>query len=239
LDTVGVFGRTAADAALVAEVLFGFDEADPATRMQPHPRLLDVASSNAPLPPTFALVKPPGWEDADADLHLAFAELAEALGDQCFEVSLPSVFNQAASVRGDINYAEMARCYYGYGRDGGSDLSDEVQEALAIGGRILARDYLSALDVPKVLNAALDEIFSRCDGILCPATTGGAPESLETTGDPIFNGLWTLTGCPAVTVPLLTSNKDMPMGVQLVAQRGNDGRLLRSANWLLDWLVSS
>lgn len=239
LDTIGVFARAPVDAALFAETLFGVDETDPATRVQPHPKLLELASSKAPLPPTFALLQPPGWEDADEDLHAAFAELSEALGDQCFQVSLPSVFNQAAQVRQDINFAEMARCYYRYGRDGDDRLSEEVREALASGGGILARDYLSALDVPKVLNAVLEEIFSRCDCILCPASLGGAPETLETTGSPIFNGLWTLTGSPTISLPLLTSSKNMPMGVQLVGEHYNDGKMLRSANWLVEWLMSS
>ena len=239
LDTVGVFARTAVDAALIAEVLFGVDEADPATRLQPHPRLLETAGADAPLPPVFALVHPPGWDDADPEVHEAFAELAEALGDQCFEVQLPSVFNQAVGVREDINLAEMARCYYRYGRDGGEVLSRTMRAALSSGEKILARDYLSALDVPKLLNAALEEILARCDCILCPAAPGPAPESLDTTGDSVFNGLWTLTGSPAVTVPLLTSSKNLPMGVQLVGEHGNDGRLLRCAHWLTRWAASA
>jgi Asp-tRNA(Asn)/Glu-tRNA(Gln) amidotransferase A subunit family amidase len=83
-----------------------------------------------------------------------------------------------------------------------------------------------------VLAAGLSEIFERCDAILCPAATGPAPEGLGSTGDAIFNGLWTFCGTPAVTVPLLTAENGLPMGVQLVGERHNDARLLRTANWL-------
>lgn len=239
LDTMGVFARTPVDAALFAEVLYGADPLDPATELAPPPQLLSVATAKPPVLPLFALLKLPGWEDAHADVHSAFAELAEALGEQVFEAPVPHMFEQAAAVRERINFAEMARCYYTYGRDGGDQLSREVRDALAEGDSILARDYLSALDVPKVMNAVLDEVFERCDVILCPAALGPAPATLEETGSPIFNGIWTLTGHPAITIPLLSSQSGMPMGVQLVGKYGDDGRLLRTANWLAQWVNAS
>lgn len=238
LDTVGVFGRTAADAALLAEVLWGHDAEDPATSPEPVPPLLQVARSAAPLKPVFAFVKPPGWDAADPELHAAFAELVEALGEQVFEAPLPNAFDQAAEVRERINFAEMARYYYRYARHMDA-LGVRTQEVLTKGNAILARDYLAALDWADVLYAGLGEIFERCDAVLCPAATGPAPEGLDFTGDPIFNGLWTLTGTPAVTVPAFTAENGLPMGVQLVAARGNDARLLRTANWFQHWLAET
>ncbi len=238
LDTVGVFARTAADAALLAEALFGHDAGDPATSPEPVPPLLRLATSAPPLKPVFAFVRPPGWDAADPQLHAAFEELVEALGDQVFEVPLPNAFEQAAEVRERINFAEMARYYYRYARDMEA-LGSRTQEALTKGNAILARDYLAALDWPDVLYAGLGEIFERCDAILCPAATGPAPEGLEFTGNAIFNGLWTLTGTPAVTVPAFTAENGLPMGVQMVAARGNDGRLLRTANWFQQWLTEA
>ena len=37
---------------------------------------------------------------------------------------------------------------------------------------------------------------------------------------------------PAISLPLLHGANGMPIGVQLVGLRGNDGRLLRTAHWL-------
>ncbi|SPH24033.1 Putative amidase AmiD [Defluviimonas aquaemixtae] len=237
LDTVGVFGRDPRDAALLAEALFGHDPADPVTQPSPRPKLFETASSAPPLPPVLALVKPPGWDDADADTRAAFEELAQALGEeQCFEVPLPAHFADAADLRRRINFAEMARNYYHYAKAGRAQLSETLQEALQEGSATLAKDYLAALDWRDVLYAGLAEIFSHADAILAPAAPGPAPEGLETTGDPIFNGLWTFVGTPTVTVPVFTAGNGLPMGAQLVGARGGDARLLRTATWLYDWL---
>jgi Asp-tRNA(Asn)/Glu-tRNA(Gln) amidotransferase A subunit family amidase len=238
LDTLGVFARTPADAALLADALFGHDPADPATAPTPFPRLLETARARPPLPPVFAFVRLPGWDAADAQLRDAFAELTDELGEQVFEAPLPNAFDEAAAQRERINFAEMARCYYRYGRDR-DQLGPETRAAIEKGEAILARDYLAALDWPKVLNGALDEILQRCDALLCPAATGPAPEGLGSTGSAIFNGVWTLCGLPAVTIPALTSLEGMPMGVQLVGRRGDDGRLLRTARWLQERLTAS
>jgi aspartyl-tRNA(Asn)/glutamyl-tRNA(Gln) amidotransferase subunit A len=235
LDTVGVFARTTADAALVAEVLYGHDDADPATTLIPHPRLHDTAMQDPPVKPLFAVLQPPGWSQATPEMQAAMHELTEALGEQAFPLTLPTLFDDALAARERIHFAEMARCYYTYARDGGDRLGAKVREGIETGNDILARDYLAALDMPKVLGAALGEVFERCDAILCPAATGPAPEGLGSTGNPVFNGLWTFCGTPAISLPLLTAENGLPMGVQMIAARGNDARLMRNARWLESW----
>ena len=45
-----------------------------------------------------------------------------------------------------------------------------------------------------------------------------------------------ISALPALTLPLLQSASGLPIGVQLVGRRGNDARLLRTANWLVKTL---
>lgn len=232
LDTIGVFARNIEDAALLAEVLFGFDANDRATVLAPPPRLHATAMTAPPVRPTLAFLRPPGWDRADADTKAALEELVEALGERCFETALPGIFDEAAEIRERINLAEMAKSYYSYEKRGRDRLSEEMRGALDRGKDIPARDYISALDWPDVLYAGLDEIFERCDAILAPAALGPAPEGHASTGDAIFNGLWTLCGTPAVTVPILQSETGLPIGAQLIGRRGDDARLLRTARWL-------
>ncbi len=232
LDTVGVFAATVGDAALLAEVIFGHDAGDPATAPGPAPRLSDIAGSAPPVTPTLALVRMPGWEEAHPDMAAALDELAAALGEQCFEVPLPAIFERAAAIRQRINDAEMAHAYGHYQRRGADSLSAQVSEAMKRGAAVVAPDYIAALDWPDVLNAGLRQIFSRCDAILTASATGPAPEGLDSTGSPAFNGLWTLCGTPAVTLPLFEATNGMPMGAQLIGPPGEDARLLRTARWL-------
>jgi len=240
LDTVGVFAQSVEGAALLAEALFGQDDGDAATAAAPHPRLSETALSAPPVKPMFAFVRPPGWEKAHPDTRDAFVEIAEALGeDQCFEVDLPPIFAEAAAIRARINFAEMARNFHHYAARGWDGLSAVMQETLRSGAQITAHDYLAALDWIEPLYAGLSEIFERCDAILTPAALGPAPAGLETTGDPIFNGLWTLVRTPALSLPLLTSQDGLPIGVQLIGPRGGDARLLRTGRWLDTWLTEA
>jgi Asp-tRNA(Asn)/Glu-tRNA(Gln) amidotransferase A subunit family amidase len=231
LDTVGVFARSVEDCALLAEVLAGHDPADSATAPLPMPRMLSVAQSKAPVKPVFAFAKLPGWEQADPQMIAATEDLAALLGEQCFEVSLPDL-DEVAAIRERINFAEMAKCYYGLERRGRDLMSDKLKAAINQGKSVLARDYIAALDWRELINAGMDAVFARCDVILCPAALGPAPEGLDDTGSAVFNGLWTLSGMPAVTLPVFTAENGMPMGIQLVGRRGDDARLLRTARWL-------
>jgi len=240
LDTVGVFSTTVEGAAMLADALFGDDLNDPATTPSAPPALLATALSKVPVRPALAIVSTmPGGVPASEDMALAMEELAGILGEESFPLILPPMFDEAAEIRERINFAEMAKCYYSYERRGRDQLSAVTLDAIDQGKAILARDYLAALDWPKLLNTALDEIFMRCDALICPATPTSAPEGLSSTGSAIYNGLWTLCGVPVVTLPLFEDSNGLPMGLQLVGRRGNDARLLRTARWLMNEIKSA
>ena len=232
LDTVGVFAPSLEGAALLAEVLQGDDPQDADTRPQAAHRLLEDCRRTPPSRPLIALVKEPAWSTAEDSMKQAFAELRDALGDSCDEVDLPEVFANGAAAQQTLmltGFARNFRSYYERARD---RLSPRMRDAIAEGREIRAADYLAARDWRDVLNAGLDRIFERYDAILTPAAAGEAPIG-EATGDPAFCRLWTLCGTPAVSLPLLVGPAGMPVGAQLVGRRGWDGRLLRTARWLL------
>src|SRR3546814_15087969 len=93
-----------AAAALLAENLYGYDEGDPATTLAPAPRLLELATARPPLKPGFAFVRQPAWDTAAPELHDGFAELREALGEDCEEIELPGHFGEAMTLyeRSDV-----------------------------------------------------------------------------------------------------------------------------------------
>ncbi|MDA9501226.1 glutamyl-tRNA amidotransferase [Bradyrhizobium sp. CCBAU 11357] len=232
LDHVGVFGRSVEDVALLAEVLVGFDQEDPDTRPVACPPFTAVAASEPPLPPRFAFVHSPVWDQAEPVTRDAFAELVEVLGDASSEVELGPRFAKAVDMHGIIMEVDMAHNLRRDYERGGDRLSTRLRQAIERGRTHLAMDYCNALSGIAPLNQALDHIFDEYDAILTPAAPGAAP-GIETTGNPIFCTLWTYLGVPAISLPLMSSETGLPLGVQLVGRRGNDARLLRTAHWLV------
>lgn len=234
LDTIGTFGRSVADAALLADCLIGHDEGDGATAPIASQALYSHATSKPPLDPVFAFVKTPVWDQAENLTKEAFSELADFLGEGADPVDLPDVFAEGHALQRRLMTAGFAHNLGSYERHGRDRLSGQMQEAIDEGREVRAHDYLAAVDWIDVLNAGLDEIFKRYDAILTPAAPGVAPSGLASTGNPAFCTLWTLCGTPAITLPLLTGDNGLPLGVQLVGPRGSDARLMRTAAWLVD-----
>jgi Asp-tRNA(Asn)/Glu-tRNA(Gln) amidotransferase A subunit family amidase len=65
--------------------------------------------------------------------------------------------------------------------------------------------------------------------ILTPSAPGAAPHGFATTGDPMFNRLWTLMGAPCVNVAGLSDQNNMPLGIQIVGRFGRDRAALEAA----------
>jgi Asp-tRNA(Asn)/Glu-tRNA(Gln) amidotransferase A subunit family amidase len=159
--------------------------------------------------------------------------LVEALGEQISEVEIGPGFDRAIDMHRTVMEVEMAHNLHRDFERGSDSLSQVLRALIERGRKALAVDYTRALAGSATLNAALDGLFDEYDAILTPAAPGPAPRGLDSTGNPAFCSTWTYLGTPAVSLPLLQSESGMPIGVQLVGHRGNDARLLRTANWLV------
>jgi Asp-tRNA(Asn)/Glu-tRNA(Gln) amidotransferase A subunit family amidase len=238
LDHVGLFAGSVADVALLADTLMVYDPADADMRPQARPDISRTAAQEPPLPPKLAFAKTAVWDKAEDDTKEAFAEFAELFGDNIVEVELPEMLGNAIDLHRAIHDADLAVSLayeYEQGRD---KLSGRLREIIEHGHGVPATDYIRAAARIPMLNGVLSETFDHYDAILTPAATGEAPLGIGSTGSPVFSTTWTLLGTPAITLPLLRGANGMPIGVQLVGERGNDGRLLRTARWLSDIVLS-
>jgi len=234
LDQVGVFARSLEDLALTCEQIAGYHEADPDTRPRARPQLLGTLEQEPPFPPTLAWVRTPMWDSVDADAREAFAELIEELGGQIVDFELPQTAVAALEWHRTIMEAEMAGNLDREYEAGRERLSEPLRGQLERGRAVTVLEYQRALARIRPLNDGFDELFERCDAILTPAAPGTAPQGLENTGSPAFCTLWTLCGMPALSLPLMQGANGLPLGVQLVGQKGADARLLRTARWLVE-----
>ena len=239
LDHVGLFARTVADLALLAGQLMGYDERDPDTRPRARIPFAEVAAEDPPLPPMLAFVKTPHWERADEETKEAFAELIEHLGDRVEEVELFPSAAEAWQWHRTIMEAEMAANLEWEWDKGRDRLSSTLRAQLERGREVRALDYQRAVARIGPTYESFAELFEqRYDAILTPAAPGTAPEGLASTGDPSFCTLWTLTGMPALSLPLMQGTNGLPLGAQLVGPRDGDARLLRTARWLVTRLAA-
>ena len=232
LDTIGVFGRSIDDVALAADAMQAYDPRDPASLSTSRSSFLKTAMEDWPLPPLFAFVKTHAWTRTDAATQEAFGELVEELGGQVSEVILDNTTESGLAAAKTVQDAEMAANYGDILERSPGLVSESLAARIEAGKRVRAVDYYAALNDRQRFYTSVQEVFLDYGTVLTPAALGPAPKDLGTTGDPVFCGFWTYLGVPAVTLPLLQAD-GLPIGVQLVGSRRDDGRLLRSARWLV------
>lgn len=234
LDTVGWYARDVADLGLAGDVLTAFDACDGA--MAPRATQDWATASQTPLkgPPRLAFMKTPAWSQGDGAMHDAMEAYAARLRKDaavCEEVAWPSQADAILEHHRTVMAVENAHYYGGLLRERPHDLSTVMREHLEAATRLTAADYMAALEGREQAYRSMLPLFERYDAFLTPASPGPAPEGLQWTGDPIFNGLWTLLGVPCVTLPVFRVGA-LPMGAQFVGPRFGDVSLLQVAAWV-------
>ena len=235
LDHVGAFARSIEDLALILDSLVGQDPADRDTRPYAAPAFRASAAEPPPLPPSFALVRTPMWDRADADARTGLEDLARELNAR--EIDLPDDYGSAWPGLRAIMAAEMAH-NLGAMVDKGGEVSLQFRDLIAEGRKVTANEYLAAVRDARHHAEGMMGIFEQfADAIITLPARGVAPEGIGATGDPVFCTLWTLIGFPALNLPLLENAEGLPIGVQLVGAPGRDERLLRTARAMIGMLA--
>jgi aspartyl-tRNA(Asn)/glutamyl-tRNA(Gln) amidotransferase subunit A len=102
-------------------------------------------------------------------------------------------------------------------------ISQLIDEGLATSPETYAKALDHAIRFRQEALAAL----TTCDVLAMPSTHGPAP-SMETTGDPRWQNVWSFARLPAVTLPSGFAALNLPLGLQLVG--AEDFRLLEIAS---------
>ena len=233
LDHVGAYARSLEDIGMILDVIAGQDPADPDTRAYAAPAFGEAAIAEATMPPSYAFIRTPMWDKADPEAREGLEELAQELGAR--EIDMPAGYDAAWGALRAIMAADMAHNLGQYADTGQS--SKQFADLIAEGRAVTATQYLAALRDAKSYADGLMGIFEMyADAIITPSARGVAPLGIEATGDPVFCSFWTLTGMPALNLPVLADDEGLPIGVQLVGAPGRDDKLLRTARALLDRL---
>ena len=231
LDTVGTYGRSIEDVALVTEQMLARDLTDPQAPPRSRPPLREIAMSEPSERPRLAFVKGAMWDKADPAAQTALQDFAASLGSDCTSVEMPAGMADAWEAQRVLQHYGNAM-HYGPLLDAHGDaMTQSLQNYIADGRNMTEAQYRAAVAMRDEAYAWLEPLYDEFDAILCLSSAGAAPKGLDWTGDPVFNAFWTFVGTPCVNLPLLEVD-GLPMGVQLTGPRGGDGPLLRTARWL-------
>ncbi len=219
LDTIGLFGRSVEDVALFAHAVSG--QSMPVFGQLPAVRI--------------GLHRTPRWQQATAPAQRLLEQAAQhlaALGALVQDHELGPGFEVLYEVQGVIMGYEAARAFAWETRNQRELLSTEYAQRMDRGMAISHSEYRAALAQAEYCRQRFAGELSGLDVLLTPSATGEAPLGLNSTGDSLFNRIWTLLGVPCIHVPFGLGPQGLPLGVQVVGSRGSDLATLCCAHWI-------
>jgi aspartyl-tRNA(Asn)/glutamyl-tRNA(Gln) amidotransferase subunit A len=232
-DHPGIIAREVADLALTLQALAAYDPRDHTSAMRPVGDYL--SESEAPVEqPLIALMTgdftAKASDQIEHNVHAAAESFARA-GARVEELAPPSSFTEIGAAFWNILATEPA-AYHREALEQRPDSFDpRTLEFLKKGLATSAVKYLHSIEVQRRFRRDIVRILQRYDAILVPATPSAAPAGLQSTGDPVFNNPWSMSGHPAIGLPSALDQQGLPMAVQLVGAAFAEGRLLALARW--------
>lgn len=245
LDQIGPMTQNVEDAAILYDIIQGYDPKDSTSADRNDGTVSDKLDANVKL--KIAIV-PDYVKDASEEVRKAYAKAIEALkngGHTIVEKSLMdpkydiSAYYITATAEATTNLARYDGIRYG-NRVEGDNLKDtflqtrsngfgpEVQRRIMLGNFVLSSGYydayyVKAQKVRRLIQEEYNKIFEEVDLILTPVAPrtayefGALSDPLEMYLSDIYTISVNLAGLPAISLPVDTADNGMPVGLQLIA----------------------
>lgn len=223
LDTLGWFARCASDLSLVAKAFrFPGLSAGPSVRAD----TLRVG-----------ICKTPMWDKAGPGTHLALERARERLryaGCEIVEFDLPEPFDRLSDATTTIIQGENRVTFLSEYLTFGAKLHEYILKLAEDSFGITPEQMVAAYDLAGAARAQFERLLreAKLDCLVAPAAPDEAPEGLHSTGDSIFNGMWTLLHMPCIAIPVGRGKQSLPVGIEIIGPRYSDARLLGIAESL-------
>jgi len=226
LDTVGIMARSVGDIALFCAAMMAIPYAPPAMP-EAGPRL--------------GLCRGPHWDEAQPEGRAvleAAAERLAAAGAVVSDTEAPPESADGDERQRILGAFEGLRNHMPELHRHEALLSARLrEEKIALGRQLTLDQFRTACRGAERARVAAQNWASGFDAILTLPAAGQAPRGLADTGSAAFNALWTQLYMPCLTLPAGRGPDGLPVGVQLVARRHTDERLLAIALWVEQRLV--
>ena len=241
LDTMGHYGRSVEDTALLLDAMSGYDPNDPGSVDARIPDF-HAASLTPQDAPRIGLVRKHFWEKASQETRDHTDSIAQRLADAgaiVEDVELPTDhfgklrtgFDEMLWAHRILMTTEGADAHREWFEDRADDYSPNVRGVIEDGLKASAVDYLKAKQVQAAFSRDMGEAMRPFDVVMTPATPTAAPRDLSSTGDPMFQSPFTFGGFPTISLPSGFDSEGMPLGIQLGAPHWDEARLLSVAAW--------
>lgn len=241
----GPLTRTVADAALALDVMTGYHPLDQSSAPLPPQNFLanlkrDPKGMRVAWTPDFGAV------EVDPEVREAFEKTLAVFKEMgCILEQATPDMTDARDIFKWIMFSEAVGGHMQFFReDGSTDLGDEYAKFLRRRMDIKVRDYMDATHRRRELYMRTQKFFDKYDALLTPtmaippfkhpATMDDYPSTVNgvevgSTGWHPFTFPFNLTGQPAATVPCGFSKAGLPIGLQIVAPRFDDLRVMQIA----------
>ena len=179
--------------------------------------------------------------------------VVEAVDFPYLEFLVPTYY-VLTTAEASSNLSRFDGIHYGYRTKNATDLEStykksrsegfgkEVKRRIMLGTFVLSAGYYDAYyskgqKVRRVIQEKTKEILNNYDFILTPSTPGTAFEFGKNSADPIkmylediFTVQANIAGVPAISVPCGIHSNGLPMGLQIMANYFEEGKLLNIAS---------
>ncbi len=161
-------------------------------------------------------------EQADASTRKNFEEVISKLSHR-FEIlplEVPGWFAEIPVLHRRIMAVEAAEVHRDAFERNAESFAPRIRSLINEGRHCTTLDYAYALrrqrEFRELASQELHKLFAdNCVPILLMPSTPTAAPNLDTTGDPVFNSLWSFLGQFAVTIPSGFTSTGLPLGLQL------------------------
>ncbi len=239
LDHAGPMARSAADAAIILNVIAGHDPQDETSSEEPVPDYTKALKDQRLKRLRIGVPQEHFFDTVDAEVleavRVAIFTLRDDLKAKVGEVSLPRIAEAPAAVSA-IMLPEALAYHKRWLAERPQDYGEDVRARLEMGLLYPAVSYVQAQRFRSlIVEEWRRKVFDRVDLLAVPTTPVPAPSldenDLQTTITLTrFTGLFNLTGLPAISIPCGFTNAGLPIGLQLVGRWFDEGTLLRVAH---------
>jgi Asp-tRNA(Asn)/Glu-tRNA(Gln) amidotransferase A subunit family amidase len=219
LDTVGLFAAGVEDVALALSAMTGRTELMAGAMASPRIGVVTQDFAGSP-------------EAAGAEALQVAARAVAKAGASVRELKMPEIVAEAWRIHPIIQDFEAHQSFAWEYRENYEVMPPLLRGRLDETRNLTATDYDAARGIAAKARAALTEVLKEVDVLLALSAPGAAPKGLTSTGDPRFDRLWTLMGTPCVNVSAFTANGGLPIGVQIIADYGDDAKALAAARFV-------